>query len=154
MKSIILIIIATLIVFVAYKYFRKPIYAETTSTIGDIANIEDLIEKLMISTNDTAFLRIQIHGTDDFIQFTGGPDGVQLDLPLFNDRQKSLESRFRGVGMDLELNVYETKGSDGSRFLDADINGNASEITTIVKKFVGELFSVTSSTKLVFEYSI
>ena len=152
MKLIIAIIALILIVFFASNFLRKSYDATTLD--GNIDNIEGMIEGLMNSSNEYAFLVIKIHGTEDFIQFTGGPEGVQLDFPLITDRQKNLESTFKRVGRELNLIVIENKGSDGSRFLDIELNGNASEITEIITKFIGNLFNVSSSTKLAFEYDI
>jgi hypothetical protein len=140
--------------FIAYKFFGKPSYAGTISRTGNIANIEEHIDNLMKSTNETAFVRICIHGTGDYIQFTGSTGGVQLDMPIISPRQKNLELDFRQACMDLNLKYYETIGSDGSLFLDTDINKNAFETSDIVKKFMGKLFNVTSNTKLVFEYAV
>ena len=108
----------------------------------------------MKSTNEYAYLIIKIQDSEDFIQFTGDAKGVQLDLPLITERQKELETAFWHVSKDLNLKVVENKGSDGSRFLDIDLNGNAFEITNIVKIFIEKLFNVNSGTKLVFEYDI
>ena len=152
MKISIIIFAAVLIVFLIFKFLSKS--NDSITTIGGIDTIESLIANLMKSTNEYAFLIINIHGTEDFIQFTGDAKGVQLDLPLITDTQKALASTFRSVGSELNLKVIENKGSDGSNFLDIDLNGNASEITKIVKKFIGKLFSVNENTKLVFEYNI
>lgn len=152
MKINLIILALILIAFLNLNFSKKP--NNTVISIGNVDSIENIIENLMKSTSENAFLIIKIHGTDDFIQFTGDAKGVQLDFPLITDRQKNLESAFRSAGKDLNLKIIENKGSDGSSFLDIDINGNASEITNIVKKFIGKLFNANPSTKLEFEYDI
>ena len=152
MKITIITFTLILIAFLAFKFLSKS--NDSVTSIGNVDSIESIIINLMKSTNEYAFLIIKIHGTEDFIQFTGDAKGVQLDLPLITDRQKDLESAFRSAVNELNLKVIENKGSDGSRFLDIDLNGNAFEITNIVKIFIEKLFNVNSSTKLVFEYDI
>lgn len=152
MKIILFIAVAILVSFLAFKLLSKSDYSSTE--IGNTDNIEGLIKKLMKSTNETAFLRIQIQDTEDFIQFTGDATGVQLNLPLITDRQKSLGPAFSEVGAELDLQVIENEGTDGSKFLDIDINGNETEISNTVQKFIGKLFNANPSTKLVFEFTI
>ena len=152
MKIVIIIIASILIAFLAFKFLSKS--NDSITTIGSVDSIESIIENLMKSTNEYAYLIIKIHGTEDFIQFTADANGVQLDLPLITDRQKDLGSAFRRAGSDLNLEVIENKGTDGSPFLDINLNGNAAEITNIINQFIGKLFNVSPSTKLVFEYNI
>ncbi len=152
MKITLILIALILIAFFSFNFLSKS--NDSVTSIGNVQNIENIIENLMKSTNEYAYLIIKIQDSEDFIQFTGDAKGVQLDLPLITERQKELETAFWHVGKDLNLKVVENKGSDGSRFLDIDLNGNAFEITNIVKIFIEKLFNVNSSTKLVFEYDI
>ena len=152
MKIAITIIALVLILFFAFNFMRKS--QDATTVVGNIDSIEDMINSLMNSSNEYSFLIIQINETEDFIQFTGGPGGVQLDFPLITERQKSLESDFRRVSIDLNLKVIENKGAEGDRFLDIELNGNPFEITEIIKKFIRNLFNVNSGSKLVFQYDI
>lgn len=152
MKITLILIVLILIAFFSFNFLSKS--NDSVTSIGNVENIENIIENLMKSTNEYAYLIIKIQDSEDFIQFTGDAKGVQLDLPLITVRQKELETAFWHVGKDLNLKVVENKGSDGSRFLDIDLNGNAFEITNIVKIFIEKLFNVNSSTKLVFEYDI
>ena len=152
MKITLILIALILIAFFSFNFLSKS--NDSATSIGNVENIENIIENLMKSTNEYAYLIIKIQDSEDFIQFTGDAKGVQLDLPLITERQKELETAFWHVGKDLNLKVVENKGSDGSRFLDIDLNGNAFEITNIVKIFIEKLFNVNSSTKLVFEYDI
>ncbi len=108
----------------------------------------------MQSTNEYSFLIIKIQGTYDFIQFTGDTKGVQLNFPLITEEQKQHEAAFNNVSKKLNLKVIENKGSDGSRFLDIDINGNANEISNTIKSFIKNLFNVDQSTSLEFEYDL
>jgi len=76
-----------------------------------------------------------------------------LDFPLITPRQNKLETSFWNAAKDLNLDVVENKGSDGSRFLDIDINGSASAVSDIVKLFIARFLSVTRDTALEFEIS-
>jgi len=122
--------------------------------MGTVDDIQTTIEKLMKSQKDDAFLIITIQGTEDFIQLTGDINGVQLDFPLITSRQNELETYFWKAAEDLDLKVVENKGSDGSRFLDIDINGNASNVSDLVKTFISNFLSVNRGTKLEFEVNI
>jgi len=119
--------------------------------MGTVDDIPINIEKLMKSKKDDAFLIIKVQGTGDFIQFTGDIDGIQLDFPLITSKQKKRETDFWGAARDLNLDVFENKGSDGSRFLDIDINGSTSAVSDIVTLFIARFLSVTKDTALEFE---
>lgn len=152
MKTLIIIFSIGLISLLLYSCLKGS--DETNSFMGTVDDIQTTIEKLMKSQKDDAFLIITIQGTEDFIQLTGDINGVQLDFPLITSRQNELETYFWKAAEDLDLKVVENKGSDGSRFLDIDINGNASNVSDLVKTFISNFLSVNRGTKLEFEVNI
>jgi len=125
---------------------------ETKSELGNISDVGKHLDSLMKSSNEYGLLIIEVQGTENFIQFTGSKNGVQLDHPLITDRQKELESSFKDVANHLALTVIENKGSDGSTFLDVDLKGNSSEIAIIVIKFMERFFKINTNSRLVFKY--
>lgn len=152
MKPLIIII---LIFVVAISFF---IFSNQTSTpktiIGTINDIETKIDSVMRSTNKYAFMIVKIQGTDDFIQFTGDKEGVQLDYPLITDRQKSTEAAYRQVAKELNLVIVENKGSSGDNFLDIDIHGPATQIANTSRILLERMFKINSNTKIEYELSL
>ncbi len=85
------------------------------------------------------------------IQFTGDAKGVQFDFPLVTDRQKSMESTFRSIAKELNLEVVENRGSGGDMFIGIDIKGTAAEIAVIARAFMEKLFRANRGTKIDYE---
>ena len=112
---------------------------------GRIDDVEQNIAQLMKSDNEQAFLVIGTSENDEFIQFTPYEDGVQLDFPLITKRQEAREAQFKQIAKELKLKVIENEGTDGSRFLDIDLNGTAAEISQTVKIFLRKLYGLNDS---------
>jgi hypothetical protein len=108
-------------------------------------NLEELVRRLMNSTSDNAFLIVGMENSEDFLQMTGGPTGVQLDFPMITDRQKSLESRIRESAARQGLSVQENRGS-GDLFLDIDIKGEPGHIAAVCRRFIAEVFGAAHGT--------
>ena len=115
------------------------------------ASLEAHMEGLMASTRGDSFLIVTVKGTEDFIQFTGHPGGVQLDFPVITNPQKILEPRFYETAKKLGLAVVENPGSGGSRFLDIDIKGSPSEVAQVTRAFLAEFLNVTDDSALEFQ---
>jgi hypothetical protein len=148
--KITLIILALVLIALFIFIFAKRSDDAMTS-VGGIDDIEGNIEKIMRTTKKDAFLIAKVHGTSDFIQFSGDAKGVQLDFPLVTDRQKSMETAFRSVAKELNLQIVENRGSGGEHFLDIDIKGTAAEISFIVRTLMEKLFRVNQSTRIEYE---
>ncbi len=97
------------------------------------------------------YLIIHVGGTEDFVQFTGDAKGVQIDFPLVTDKQQSNESKIKQVATDLKLEFHETRGSDGSRFLDCDYSGSPEQIAALCRELLAKIYGVTDETGLFFE---
>jgi hypothetical protein len=149
MKIAIIIFALVLIAFFIFIFSKRS--DDTTTSVGSIDDIENNIEKIMRSTKKDAFLIAKVHGTSDFIQFTGDAKGVQLDFPLVTDRQKSMETAFRSVAKELNLEIVGNRGSGGQNFLDIDIKGTTAEITVIARTLMEKLFRVNQNTKIEYE---
>jgi hypothetical protein len=97
------------------------------------------------------YLIIHVGGTEDFIQFTGDAKGVQINFPLVTDRQQLNGRKIKQVAAGLNLEFHETRGSDGSRFLDCDYLGSAEQVASICKDLLCKIYGVTDDTELIFE---
>jgi hypothetical protein len=106
----------------------------------------------MRSEDANAFLIIEIAHSEDFLQLSGDASGVQIDFPLVTARQRGYEKKIREVASREGLEVVETYGSDGSRFLDMDVNGESSEVTAVCSKLLREVFSVSGDGELLFQH--
>jgi len=157
--KIFLIVIAIMVSFYIYRNSTKgmkdiTISKETETIVGNVSDIERNISRLMNSDYENAFLIIYIFGTEDFLQFTGDAQGVQMDFPLITARQKSIEKRFRNIAKIQSLKIDDNQGSDGSGFLDIELNGEASDISIKIQKFMLELYQINEETKRNFELEI
>jgi hypothetical protein len=119
---------------------------------GRVFEIPGYVDRLMRSGNEYAFLIISIAHSDNFLQMTGDESGVQLDFPMVSPRQQTFEEKIRAAASRERLDVIENFGSDGSRFLDVNINGESQHVAAICSKLLREVFSVSGETELIFEH--
>ena len=98
-----------------------------------------------------AFLIVHVVGTKDFLQLTAAPDSAEIDFPLITERQQALETQIRATAAEMRLDVRETRGSDGSRFLDCDISGTPAEIASGCRKFLQRVFGARDDARLLYE---
>jgi len=117
---------------------------------GTVAELEPRISHLMRSGRQT-FLIVGIPGTKDFLQVTATPESAQIDFPLITDRQRELEPMIREAAAELRLDFRETRGSDGSRFLDFDFRGTSGEIAVACRKLMTHVFGLSENAPLTFE---
>ena len=152
MKTVLIIVGLIAVLVILISCFKKS--NESVMTTGYAKDIERNIQKLMNSRRSDAFLIVTIFKSDDYIQFTADAKGVQLNLPLITERQKSFESLFKKTAESENLNVIESKGTDGTIFLDINIDGASAEISKTVESFMAKLFNVSANTKLKFELNV
>jgi len=150
----ILIVIFAIIVLGTFLLVRSKQNQEIPKIKGSLNELEENISKLMGSNNDNAFLIVEVSGTEDFIQFSGDDKGVQLDFPLVTERQKEMEAQIRQSAKNQNLAIIENKGSDGSRFLDIDIDGNPFKIAEISKDLLKNIYGVNESSTLMYQIEI
>ena len=149
-----LVIILAVVIIALFIFGRSKKDVEIQKSQGKLEDIENHINKLMGTNNDRAFLIVEVSNSDDFIQFSGDDKRVQLDFPLVTDRQKDLEKKFRQVAKKRDLEVFDNKGSDGTRFLDIDINGSPSEVAKVIVGVMKEVFGVEKNTGIEFQLNI
>jgi hypothetical protein len=152
MKILLIVIVAVILGIFIYARSRKA--AEIPKIHGSLKDIESHISKLMNTDKDYAFLIIEISGTDNFIQFSGDNESVQLDFPLATDRQENLESKFKQVAKQHNLDVVKSNGTDGMRFLDINMHGSPSEVAKASISFMEGLFGVSENTEIDFQLNI
>jgi len=102
------------------------------------------------SPRDSGTLVIQVVDTELFLQFTGGPSGIQMDFPLITQAQRAREPRIRRFFEARQLHVRTTFGSDRSQFLDIDLAADPAFITTIAEAALAEIFDVRPPIELAF----
>ncbi|HEU5239255.1 MAG TPA: hypothetical protein VFU37_19145 [Pyrinomonadaceae bacterium] len=105
----------------------------------------------MRANNLYALLVIQI-GPDDFMQLTADASGVQIDFPLITPRQRAFEAKIREVASGEKLEVVENSGSDGSRFLDMNVNGESGKVAAVCSRVLRQVFSVSGDIELIFQH--
>jgi hypothetical protein len=117
---------------------------------GSTIDIENYIDGLVGAPDEDGVLIITISGTSKFVQFNGGGYGVQMDFPLVTPEQKSMRASIETGGKEMGLVAIINLGTDGSEFIDFDLNGNPSEISKIVESFMAKLYGTNQSTQLEF----
>lgn len=119
---------------------------------GRIFDLVPYVDRLMRSSDPHAYLIISIVHSEDFMQLTGDASGVQIDFPQVTPRQQSFEQKIRGVARREGLELVENLGSDGSRFLDLNVNGESRVVAAICSKVLREVYSVSGDAELLFEH--
>jgi hypothetical protein len=87
---------------------------------------------------------------DAFLQFTAGPEAIQMDHPLISDIQRSREQAFRLACEAIQRLPYERLGSDGARFLDCDLSRDPSRAAIDIGRVLESLFAIRPTTQLRF----
>jgi hypothetical protein len=123
--------------------------AEVVRAPGAVADVSAYVNALQDSQVPGAYLIIELGETPDFLQLTASAEGIELDMPLIGERQRMLEPRFRSVAAELGLAVRESRGSDGSRFLDIDLPVTPAT-GALAQEFVTRFFELEEHTQLVF----
>ena len=141
------VLLVVLTVIVVY-FLKRP--TENSPVQGSTIDIENYIKGLMGTIEEDGVLIVTISGTSKFVQFNGGASGVQMDFPLVTSDQKSLQVSIESVGKEMELEAIINLGSDGSQFIDFNLEGSPSEISNIVENFMAKLYGTNQSTQLEF----
>ena len=116
-----------------------------------LADIPAAVEGLVSSRAGDAFFVIEIVGTEDFVQLGAHGEPVILDFPQITPRQKKLRQRIESVCRDLGLELTIVLGSDGTEFLDYELEQDAAGISEIVEAVLRRVYDVDDSTPLHFE---
>jgi hypothetical protein len=122
---------------------------KTLRVKANASKIDAFVSALMRAPDP--FLIIGVAGTEDFLQLTASSRGAQIDFPLITERQRHLEPKILQAAAELHLDFHETRGTDGSRFLDCDLVGNSAEIADVCRKLLIHVYGISDSTRLAFE---
>jgi hypothetical protein len=136
---------------VVYWFIRR--LTSTKKHTGTSQDIHMHLQKLIRATDPAAFLIIEVSETGDFLQFSEHDGVVQMDFPLITTRQKQREETLATVCSQMGLTLEKTKGSDGSEFMDYNLTGDASSISSTVQKVFQQVFDVSGDQALVFKTS-
>ncbi len=121
------------------------------ATSPSLHHIAHHVNALMRSTTPDAFVMIRVQGTDDFIQFSGDRHGIQMDFPMITEHQQELrpliEQTCHQLGLSLTVNI----GSDGTEFLDYELQGTRESIAETIKTIFQHVFHVDESQPLEFQ---
>jgi hypothetical protein len=124
--------------------------AAPSVALGTIADASAHIQRLLDAPEGSSLI-IELMGVEDaFLQFTAGPDEIQIDHPLITPEQIQREDALRKVFSVAGLRPYETPGSDGSRFLDCDVPRDAVQTAILVQRILESVFRINSATELRF----
>jgi hypothetical protein len=119
---------------------------------GRIFDIRAYLDRLMRSQAH-AFLIINIAHSEEFLQLTGHAGGVQIDFPMVTPRQRSLEGKIRAVASREGLELVENYGSEGTLFLDINLNAELAEVTATCSKVLRQVFNVSGDVELFFQHA-
>ena len=117
---------------------------------GTVAGIDTHIQRLLDAPMGSSLI-VEVSGLQDaFLQFTAGPETIQIDHPLITAEQVRREAALRTDFETAGLSPYESEGSDGSRFLDCDVPRDAAGAAILVRRLLESQFGVNPSTELRF----
>lgn len=150
MKIVLVSILVLGALLIAYTALRSGGAAESRKT-GDLRDIEGVLQSLRESENPQSFLIVSVLDTGDFIQFSSNESAFEMDFPQITDRQKELRERFEATCAGLGLQLSVNRGTDGSEFLDYELEGEISVVSNVVRVVLTDVFGVGSSTSLQFE---
>ncbi len=147
-----LLIVLFLIALFIGKALIKGWKNRTRTEWGSLEKLRDLIPLLMESENEYSFLRINPKGCDEFFQITGNNRGIQINFPLVTEGQIALRETVELAARRGEIAIRETSGSDGSKFLDIDINESPDRITEVMLELMHEVFQTKTHDDIKYEY--
>lgn len=139
------------ILFVGIVAFGLCLFALRSYFFANELSLSSYVQGLMNAPNQDGVLIISISGTSNFVQFTGGFKGVQMDFPLVTSEQKEFRSSVERVAGSMNLSSVINIGTDGSEFLDFDLHGSPAEVSNLVETFLEKLHGEAVMEKLHFE---
>ena len=123
-----------------------------TVEAGRVFDLPRYVGRLMRSQNPRAYVVIGIAHSADFMQLSGDAGGVQIDFPQITPRQRSFEQRIREAASREGLEVLENYGSDGSLFLDLNVEGEWRAVAAVCSKLLRQVYSVSGEAELIFQH--
>jgi len=117
---------------------------------GRFSDLGSYLGGLMAADNPHAFLVVAFRGGPHFVQFSGHKGGIQLDMPLITPEQISLHSSLEATCRNEGLTPKIDKGSDGSEFLDCDIDGEFDVVVLAAENIITSAFGVKQDDKVMY----
>jgi hypothetical protein len=118
--------------------------------VGTVKDVAHHIERLIDAPERSSLIIELTEQEDAFLQFTAGPNSIQIDHPLITPQQVQREDALRKAFSVEGLTAYETRGTDSSRFLDCDVPRDPAVITLLVQTVFESLFRIDTSHELRF----
>jgi len=126
----------------ARRVYELPRTGET-----DLEGLAALFRRL--GRVEYAVVILTVRGKDQFVQYSGGTTGIQLDLPLVTRDQQDRESEIRAFFAERGEDVVERRGTDGARFLDVDLPADADRLARLTAGVVCEVYGAPRTVRLV-----
>lgn len=121
-----------------------PISGET-----DLDGLAALFRRL--GSIEHGLLVLTVKGTEQFVQYSGGTTGIQLDLPMVTRSHQDRETRIRAFLAGRGERVVERRGTDGARFLDVDLPADPERLAQLTAGIVCEVFGAPATVRLVIQ---
>lgn len=118
---------------------------------GTLSDLPRYVRAAIAAPQGQAILVINVSSPDDFVQFSVESGHVAFSFPLLTPAQKATEARLRSALAELALRASESRGSDGSTFLDVTVPANATKVTRITRTLLTRVHGVTDKTPLDFD---
>jgi hypothetical protein len=97
---------------------------------------------------ERAVVILTVPGTDQFVQFSGGRNGIQLNLPLVTRDQLDREAAIRAFVAERGERVIESRGTNGARFLDVELPADPDRLALLTAGVFSEAFGAPQTVKL------
>jgi hypothetical protein len=117
---------------------------------GSFADVLSHANRLVRSPDDGGTLVVSVVGGEAFVQFAGGPGGVQWDFPVVTKDQRALEGAFRAYCGQHGLAIADRYDEGAQQYLDVDLPADASRIAQIVHDALTGIMGVDPSARLTF----
>jgi len=115
---------------------------------GTLADLPRYVRAALAAPQGQSILVINVASPDDFVQFSLEAGHVSFSFPLLTPNQKAGEANLRAALADLALKVNESRGSDGSSFMDITVPADAPRVTRIARTLLTRVHGVTGKTPL------
>ncbi len=153
MKFVIIIAVVILILIIWLKTKSSPFSgADGFSDSGVLADTPKYLEALMKSDDPHSFLVVTHTPSDEFLQFTAEDNVVQMDYPLITEQQKNKSEMLREICNSLDLELELTTGSDGSKFYDWNLTGDAEEMFQAIAPIFIQAFGAKADDVVFFQH--
>lgn len=138
---------SVVVAYVLYWYFVRPAKQSIELRIDDLSPHFG-----RLAADEVSFLIVTVSKSGEFLQFSGPSGHVQLSLPLNSQEQKELEPKLLAALTSRGLSPYVTIGSDGARFLDAELNGTPDQVAALVAGVFQEVFGLQAGDIVIVEW--